>query len=193
LNHASRSPLLDKIKISELHGGRPINLSSLVLYGLLETLLGYKPKPVTHSGPLFAYAPFDRSAPLDSEVNQKAFHKQVQLLIRFLEGVQKSTRTGDSRTDPWENIGDYSLLRPTGINALFMALAKILKKYPDAGVDFDAFLKPLRFVSFRRDYVAKKGGGWKGFRGFANTIIKRLNKGKSKKNRLALYGEKDKM
>jgi hypothetical protein len=71
-----------------------------------------------------------------------------------------------------------------------MVLAKILQRHTDAGIDFDRYLKPLRSVSFKRNYVARKGGGWKGFRGFANTMVKKLNKGK-KKNLLALYGEKE--
>jgi DGQHR domain-containing protein len=192
LNDKSGSPLRNKVKVSELHAGRPISLSSLVQYGLLETLLGYKPKSASYSGPLFTYAAFDRSASLDSEGNQRAFHRHVKLLIRFLEGVRKATETSDPQTDPWRNTGDYALLRPTGINALFMVLAKILQKNPDGGVDFDRYLRPLRHVSFRRNYVAKKGGGWKGFRGFANTMIKRLNHGK-RKNRLSLYGEKEKV
>jgi DGQHR domain-containing protein len=192
LNHENRSPLRNRVKVSELHAGRPISLSSLVQYGLLDTLLGYKPKSESYSGPLFSYAGFDRSASFDSDSNQRPFHRQVKLLIRFLEGVRKNTETGDSQTDPWQNTRDYALLRPTGINALFMVLAKILQRHADAGIDFDRYLKPLRSVSFKRNYVARKGGGWKGFRGFANTIIKKLNKGK-RKNRLALYGEKEKI
>jgi hypothetical protein len=109
-----------------------------------------------------------------------------------LEGARKNTETGDPRTDPWQNTRDYALLRPTGINAIFMVLAKALQQYPDAGIDFDRYLRPLRSVSFKRNYVARKGGGWKGFRGFANTIIRRLNRGK-RRNRLSLYGEKEKI
>ena len=151
-----------------------------------------KPKTESYSGPLFSFAGFDRGAPFDSDSNQRAFHRQVKLLVRYLEGVRRNTKTTDSETDPWQNTNDYALLRPTGINALFMVLAKILQQYPDAGVDFDRYLKPLRSIRFNRNYVARKGGGWKGFRGFANTIIKKLNKGK-KKNHLALYGEKEKL
>ena len=117
----------------------------------------------------------------------------MQLLVRFLEGAKKSTSTGDDKTDPWKNYDDYSLLRPSGINALFMVLAKILGQYPNAGVDFVQLLKPLKLVSYTRNNVAKKGGGWKGFRGLANTMIRRLNKSRSKKNKFALYGEKEKL
>ncbi|MBZ5700142.1 MAG: DGQHR domain-containing protein [Acidobacteriia bacterium] len=193
LNYSHTSPLKNRIKVSELHAGRPIGLSSLVQYGLLETLLGFRQSTASYSGPLFEYARFDRSLPFDSAVNQAAFRRQVHLLVRFLKGVQVNTQTGDPKTDPWQNASDYSLLRPTGINALFMLLAKILQKHPDGGVDFDALLKPLELVSFKRDYVAKKGGGWKGFRGFANTMIRKMNKGKAKKNRLGRYGKKEKL
>jgi DGQHR domain-containing protein len=193
LNQVAHSPLLNRVKVSELQGGRPIGISSLVSYGLLETLLGHRPKSGLYLGPLAAFAPFDRSAPFDSADNQKAFNKQLQLLIRFLRGVQTNTKTVDPAADPWQNTGGYSLLKPTGINALFMVLAKILQKYPTAGLDFDKFLKPVRTVSFKNDYVAKKGGGWKGFRAFANTILRRLNRGKSKKNRIPLYGQKEKV
>lgn len=193
LNEAGNSSLRGKIKVSELHAGRPVNLSSFVQYGLLETLLGYKLKPPVYSGPLFAYAPFNRTTPFDSEENQRSFRKQAQLLVRFLEGAKRNTQTDDPQTDPWRNTKDYSLVKPTGINALFMVLAKVLQKHPDGGLDFVAFLRPLRSVSFKKDFVAKKGGGWKGFRAFANTMLRRLNKGKSRKNRLTLYGEKEKI
>jgi DNA sulfur modification protein DndB len=191
LNDTIHSPLRNRVKVSELHGGRSIGLSSLVQYGLLETLLGYRSRVGTYSGPLCKYAPFDRSADFDSSSNQRAFHRQVSLLDRYLVGVRKNTAVDDKQTDPWSNTRDYSLLRPTGLNALFLVLAKILQKHPDAGLDFDQFLIPLRSVSFKSEYIAKKGGGWKGFRAFANTIIRKLNKGK--KDRLTLYGEKDKL
>jgi DGQHR domain-containing protein len=93
LNHVARSPLLNRVKISELQGGRPIGISSLVSYGLLETLLGHRPKSGLYSGPLATFAPIDRNAPFDSTDNQKAFNKQLQLLIRFLQGVQTNTKT----------------------------------------------------------------------------------------------------
>jgi len=181
------------VKVSELHGGRPISLSSLVQYGLLETLLGYRPKNKAYAGPLFGYAAFNAAKSFESPENKKAFDKHLQLLIRFLDGARKNTSTGDEKTDPWKNYYDYSLLRPTGINALLMVLAKILRQYPNAGVDFVNLLKPLKLVSYTSNNVAKKGGGWKGFRGLANTMIRRLNKSRSKKNKFALYGQKDKL
>lgn len=192
LNELESSPIKGKVKISELHHGRPISLASLVQYGLLETLLGFKAKPDTYSGPLFSYAPFDPGRQVDSAENQTAFLKQVQLLNRFLNAVHANTQTGDERTDPWRNTNAYSLVRPTGVNALFMVLAKILANHPGAKVDLERFLRPLRTISFKRDFVAKMGGGWKGFRGLANAIIRSLNRGKTK-NRLLAYGEKEKV
>jgi DGQHR domain-containing protein len=192
LNSFEKSPLRARVKVSELHFGRPIGLSSLVQYGLLETLLGFRNKTKDYSGPLFEYARFDRSLSFDHKDNQKAFEKQKELLIRFLDGVKKNTETADPSTDPWRNTGLYALLRPTGLNALFMLLAKLLELHPNGGLDFDAALKPFRRVKWNRDYVAKKGGGWKGFRGLANTLIGAFNRGKKKKNKLERYREKDK-
>ena len=192
LNSSPKSPLRGQIKVSELHSGRPIGLSSLVQYGLLETLLGFRDKAQEYTGPLFNYAPLNRSLPFDDAENQKAFEKQTGLLVRFMEGVKGNTETSDPSTDPWRNVGSYSLLRPTGLNALFMFLAKLMEQHPNADVDFKAALKSFKTMKWNRDYVAKKGGGWKGFRALANTLIGRYNKGKSKKKRLTRYGEKDK-
>jgi DGQHR domain-containing protein len=192
LNEKNGSPLRDRVGVSELHRGRPIKLSSLVQYGLLETLLGYRQKKQAYSGPLFSYAPFNKATPFGSPENKAAFQKQAELLIRFLRGVRKNTQTSDEKTDPWRNTADYALLKPTGVNALFMVLARILRVHPDAKIDFDTYLKPLKSVSFERNRVARKGGGWKGFRGLANTMIRKLNKGK-RKGRLTLYGEKEKI
>jgi len=192
LNRMSRSVLRNKIKISELHSGRPISLASFAQYGLLETLLGYKPAG-TYSGPLYGYAHFNRTESFDSTGNQAAFRKQVNLLDRFFLAVHENTHTNDSNTDPWRNTHQYALLRPTGINALFMLLAKILVMSPRAEVDFGSLLRPLNGTSFKRDYVAKMGGGWKGFRAFANVMIRRINKGKARSRRLNRYGEKEKI
>jgi len=192
LNSFEKSPLRANVKVSELHFGRPIGLSSLVQYGLLETLLGFRNRTQEYSGPLFEYARFDRSLSFDHKDNQKAFENQKELLIRFLDGVKKNTETADSSTDPWRNTDSYALLRQTGLNALFMFLAKLLELYPSAGLDFNVALKALRRVKWNRDYVAKKGGGWKGFRSLANTLIGAFNRGKAKKNKLKRYGEKEK-
>jgi hypothetical protein len=74
-----------------------------------------------------------------------------------------------------------------------MLLSRILLKYPDAGLDFDDYLRPLTTVSFKRDAIAKQGGGWKGFRNVANILVRKINKGKSRKKKLARYGKKDKI
>jgi DGQHR domain-containing protein len=178
--------------LCDLHGGRPIGLSSLVQYGLLETLLGFRARTGEYNGPLFAYAPFHKSLPFDQDGNQKAFQKHKDILIRFLDGVKKNTETSDPTTDPWRNTRSYALLKPTGLNALFMFLAKLLELYPGGSVDFNTALKSLKKAKWNRDYVSKKGGGWKGFRALANTLIGNFNRGKSKKNRLKRYGEKEK-
>jgi DGQHR domain-containing protein len=194
LNELKDSPFKDKVKVSELDYGRSISLSSLAQYGLLETLLGFRAREtLTYSGPLFSYAPFNHTKRFDSPTNQAAFHAQVALLVRFLDAVRRNTAKSDARTDPWRNTRAYSLLRPTGVNALLMVLARILKKHADAGLNLETFLRPLRSVSFKRDYVARKGGGWKGFRGLANVMITRLNKTANPGDRLALYGTKEKM
>lgn len=193
LNYSEKSPLQNRIKVSELHTGRPITLSGLILYGLLETLLGFRARTEDYNGPLFNFAPFEPSAPFKLDNNQRAFKKQVGLLIRFLQGVRSNTEKPDPKTSPWQDTAHYSLLKTTGLNALFMVLSKILQKYPNAELDFETFLKPLNSVKFNKDYVAKKGGGWKGFREFANTIIGKLNKGKRKNNKLTRYGRKEKV
>lgn len=192
LNRVHNSPLRNQIRISELHTGRPIKLGSLVPYGLLETLLGYKPKSGNYAGPLFDYENFDPNLPFDSSGNQHAFSRQVDLLVRFLNGVKRNTSTPRPGTDPWRNHRRFALLKPTGLNALFMLLAKILREHPTAALDFDLFLKPLKSVSFKRQYVSEMGGGWKGFRRFANLMISRLNKGTARKRKLGRYGKKEK-
>ncbi len=193
LNDSVGSPLKDRIKISELHEGRPIGLASLIQYGLLETLLGCKAKPLSYTGPLFRYAPFDPQSSFDSPSNQRAFKKQVGLLVRFLSGVRANTKSQNAQSDPWKNATDYSLLRPTGLNALFMVLARILQIHPDARLNLDEYLRPFSTVRFERDRVARKGGGWKGFRGLANAMIAKLNKGKSRKRKLSRYSKKAKV
>lgn len=192
LSQDSKSPLHGKVKISEFDVGT-LSLSSLTSYGLLETLLGYKTRSKTYTGRLFNLAPFNTTEEFSASVNQDAFKKQVSLLKRFLVGVKKNTEDKDSKKNPWENTIDYSLLRPTGMNALLLVLAKILEKHPKGAVDFNDLLKPLKSVDFTRSYVASMGTGWQGFRSFANEIISKINKGKSKANKLDMYGEKDKI
>jgi DGQHR domain-containing protein len=192
LNDRAASPLRDKVRISELHGGRPISLASLVQYGLLEGLLGYKQK-AGYTGYLYTLAPFNRSEAFDTPKNQAAFTEQADLLVRFLIAVEKNTQTPVEASNPWKNTSEFALLRPTGINACFLLLARILELHPGAGLDLSSYLKPLASVNFKKDPVAKMGGGWKGFRGLANAMIRKINKGKSKSKRLRLYGQKEKM
>lgn len=190
LNTNPASPLKDRVRISELHTGRPIGLASLVQYGLLETLLGYKQATGSYAGPLFKYASFDPKKSFRSAANQASFQRHCDLLMRYLRGVRAHTSNADPTKDPWRNIRTFALLRPTGLNALFMVLAKILQKHPTAHLDFDTYLHPLSSAKFTKDYVAAKGGGWKGFRNFANTMIERLN---SAGYHLEKYGKKQKV
>lgn len=192
LNERDKSPLKGLVKVSELHVGKPVNLASLVQFGLLETLLGYKPR-ADYSGPLFGYAKFNRNAAFGSQQNKAAFKKHVDLIDRFLVAVKGNTETGNPQTDPWLNWKDFSLLKPTGLNALFLVLAKIMKKHPNAGLDLTQFLNPVQSSLFKRNYVVRKGGGWKGFRALANSMIRKLNQGKSKLDRLTYYGKKEKI
>ncbi len=103
-----------------------------------------------------------------------------------------NTKSSDPNKDPWSRTKEYSLLKPAGINALLLVLARIMEKYHDAKLDFDAYLKPLKKVSFKRDYVAKQGGGWKGFRSLANVILRKLNQA-HKRDSLRLFGTKEKI
>jgi DGQHR domain-containing protein len=196
LNERDVSPLYEKVEISELHYARPISLASLVQFGLLETLLGYKrPSDSTalpaYRGPLYRYAPFDPSLTFDA--NASAFRKQAGLLVRFFEGVKENTKSDEEKKDPWRNTKDYALLKPTGINALFLVLGRILQRYPAGDKDLSDYLKPLGKVKFNSKYVAARGGGWKGFRNFANIMIGRLNKGKKPSDKLLRYGKKGKV
>lgn len=185
------SPLKDKVKISELDKGRSISLSSFARYGLLESLLGYDKSGQQYKGTLNKFAPINSKASLKNKTNQKALKEQSDLLIRYFNGVEHNTKQPNSSEDPWINTKNYSLLRPAGINALLLVLSRIMEKHPQANLDFKDYLKPLSKQKFDRDFVAKQGGGWKGFRELANTMIKRLNQ-KHKKEPLRIFGKKDK-
>lgn len=186
------APLKNKVKISELDKKRYISLSSFARYGLLEGLLGYEKKSQQYRGILNTYSPFNNKALLKNKTNQAAFKKQADLLRRYFEGVEHNTKKKDTTKDPWTNAKKYSLLKPAGINALLLALSRIMEKYPQANIDFKNYLKPLKNQSFKRDYVARQGGGWKGFRGLANVMLRKLNQ-KHKKDFLRLFGKRDKI
>ncbi len=185
-------PLKNKVKISELDKGRTISLSSFARYGLLEGLLGYDKKNQQYTGVLYRYSPFNSKALLRNKTNKTALKKQSDLLRRYFEGVTNNTKNSDPNKDPWSNAKGYSLLKPAGINALLLALSRIMEKYPQTNLDFNRYLKPLKKVSFKRDYVAKQGGGWKGFRNMANVILRRLNQAHYRDS-LRLFGQKEKI
>ena len=183
-------PLKDKVKISEFDTGRKISISGFVKQGLLESLLGYNNKKKIYNGPLYKYAPFNTNFEFDNENNKKSFERQFELLKRYFEAIYLNTTNQNEDKDPWLKIKDYSLLKVTGINALLLVLARILEKYPKVNFDLNAYLKPLSKINFEKEYVYSKGGGWKGFREFANEIVNRINT--DNKDDLRLYGEKEK-
>lgn len=184
------SELKDFIKISELDDTRPIKLSSFVQYGLLETLLGLNKKTNVYSGPLMNYAKFNPDEEFDSEINKTAFNKQVELLKRYLSAVKKNTKPAAWKKD-FSKKSKYALLKPTGLNALFLVLDKIMQKYPAVDFDLEKYLSPLKNINFGRKHVASKGGGWRGFRGLANEIIKKINI--EKEDSLPEFGKKEKI
>jgi len=183
-------PLQGMIKISELDKGKPISIASFARYGLLEGLLGYDRIKRTYNGPLNGYSSFNPRASHKTEQNQKSLHKQADLLKRYFAAVASVTKKQDARKDPWMNRREYALLKPTGINALLLLLSRVLRVHPNANLDFLKYLKPLASVNFKRDYVVRRGGGWKGFRNMANIMIKKINKKHG--NILPLFGKKDK-
>lgn len=192
LNKDIKSPLKNRIKISEFDIGN-LSLSSFVKYGLLETLLGYKATSRSYNGKLYLFAPIKDNQPFMSTNNQESFLKQLSLLKHFFVGIKENTSPKDIKKNPWENMKEYSLIRATGINALFLVLSKVLEIYPDGKLDFKLFLKPLTNIDFSRENVAGMGTGWQGFRTFANEIIKEINKGKKKDKMLTMFGDKDKI
>lgn len=183
-------PFERMIKISELDYGKPISINSFSNFALLESLLGYNKIKGGYKGKLYEYAPFNIKLKFNGKENRKAFDRQSELLIRYFNAVKTNTEKTDERINPWVNIKNYALLKPTGINSLLLVLSKIMEKYPDVNIDLDSYLKPLEQINFERNYVSNLGGGWKGFRAMANEIIKELNK--QHNNELKLFNEKEK-
>lgn len=184
-------PLKNKVKISEFDTGKPITLSSFARYGLLESLLGFNRRKNEYNGPLYKYASFDTNLEFDDNMNQRAFQRQLDTLKNFFRAVERNTATEDEDKNPWINIKKYSLLKTTGINALLLTLTRIFEKYPEMKINLYEHLKPLKKINFEKDHVASHGGGWKGFRSFANEIIKELNI--ENKDNLRLFGKKEKI
>lgn len=187
--------LKDRVKISELHKGRPITITSFARFALLEGLLGYDRKTRSYRGPLYAYAPFNPKASVNNTFNRKSMNRQVALLQRYLAAVRKNTSRPDENKDPWRNTQRYSLLKPTGMNALLLVLSRVMEKYPNLDSDMhkslETYLKPLRKVTYARASVAKQGGGWKGFRNLANAMLRKLNAGNG--DGLRLFGQREKI
>jgi DGQHR domain-containing protein len=170
-------PWKNMIKISEYDTQRSITLSSFARYALLEFLLGYNKKLRKYNGPLYNYARFDPLLDFKNQRNKTAFKRQLQLLKRFFLSVHKNIVSGNPTKDIWKDFKKYSATKPTGVNAILLVLCRILEKYPDLQIaNLDNYLEPVRRVDFSSGEVASFGGGWKGFRSFANHIIKKLNK-----------------
>jgi hypothetical protein len=188
-------PIKDNVRISELHKGRPISINSFARYGLLEGLLGWDGKTRTYKGPLQAYSPFHPKASVKSSINRASMKKQADVLRRYFAAVYQNTTSPDEKKDPWRNFRKYSLLKPTGINALLLTLSRLMEKYPrledDMGKDMQKYLKPLRLVKFDHTHVANLGGGWKGFRKLANLMLKKLSSAHGAS--LRLFGQRDKV
>lgn len=187
INQETRSPLYNKIKITELDEGRQISLASFVQYGLLETLLGYNKKTNQYSGALYKYAPFNIRKNFTNRENKIAFQKQLDLLKRYFSAIKSNTKGAI-----WENVKKYGLLKPTGINALLLVLAKIIEADPAVSIDLNEYLKPIKRINFGRKHISKQGGGWKGFRNFANEIIKEINRTNTTL-KLGEFGKNDKI
>jgi DGQHR domain-containing protein len=187
-------PLRDRVRISELDKGRPITIASFARYGLLEGLLGYDRRTRKLNGALHSYAPFRPRASVTNRANVQALQKQTDLLRRYFTAVAQNTRNSVQDKDPWRNMQRYSLLKPTGINALLLVLSRLMLKYPrlekDLHKDLGRYLRPLRSIRFTRTFVAKQGGGWKGFRNLANVMLRKLNA--TNRDSLKLYGGKEK-
>jgi hypothetical protein len=187
-------PLLGRVRISELEGGKRkgkrIAIASFARYALLEGLLGYDRAKRTYNGPLYRYSPFNPRALVSSAKNKETLRKQTDLLRRYFDAVAQVTKKRDARRDPWSNTKKYALLKPTGINALLLVLSRILTMYPEANIDLPKYLKPLGTVNFTNDYVVRRGGGWKGFKNMANIIMKKLNN--QHRDALRLFGKKEK-
>jgi DGQHR domain-containing protein len=167
------SPWYGLVSISELDEG-PISLSGLVNNALKVELLRYKNKEKRYVGPLFDYYPFYNNRSFFHISNQEAFKAHLRLLKRFFRIVRNVTTT--SKKDPWVDTKRYSIARVVAANALLLVLLRILEhpKRDKILHRLERYLEPVGKVSFSRRHVARYSG-WKGFRGFANEVIKRLN------------------
>jgi hypothetical protein len=108
--------------------------------------------------------------------NKKSFDQLLDVLQRFFSSVRKKVLNSDPSKDIWLNYREYALTKTTGGNALLLVLSRILEIHHDARVNFDKYLEPIVQIDFRKDVVAKAGGGWKGFGNVANSIIRKLRK-----------------
>lgn len=168
-------PWKDLIKISEFDPRRSIKLASFAQFALLISLLGYNKRKGKYSGPLYRYAPFEKSRDFHNAINQAAFKKQFELLKRYFSMVREKFGNENKDEDAWLNFRKYGLTKATGVNALMLVLSRILEKYPQLTIDLKTYLDPIKKVDFTNEHVVMAGGGWKGFRNLANEIIEKLN------------------
>ena len=179
-----RAPWKGRVKTGEFDTRKSITLSGFARFALLDVLLHYNKSNGQYEGSLFRLAPFFVNLKFRNRKNRAAFDKQVGVLGAFFKAVRNSVRTSNTDRDPWENFRRYALTKTTGVNALLLVLARILEKHGPS-ISWNQYLHPLGQIDFSSKTVVEFGGGWKGFRGLANHIIRRLNK--ENNDRLTMY------
>ena len=168
-------PWKDKIKTSETHGQRPLNLNALARHVLLTDLLGYSEKENKFDGLLFHYAKFYPRQKFRSEKNQASFEKQVAVLNKFFTAVKLHTENNNFQRDKWENYKKYGLTKATCVNALLLVLKAIFEKSPKMEIDLDDYLEPIKSMNFTNRNLLRFGRGIPAYRPIANKIIDKIN------------------
>ena len=149
-----KDPWKDMIKISELDAKKPITISGFAKTILLLKLLGYNKKTKTYSGNLYKIAPFYPEKPFDSDENQKAFKRQISILIRFLAAIREKAKDKDPKLDKWLNPKKYGLTKFTSVNALLLVLNKLLEKDPRLSMDLNQWLSVIKTIDFKNERFA---------------------------------------
>ncbi len=180
---AASAPFQGQVKISQRpKRGRkkPVTLAGLSNYVLIRELLNPKFRKGVisrYDGALFAYAPFDWAKSVNGRKNREAMKKQVDLLINFFTAIKKSMGL------KWMNGDKYGVTSHIGINSFLYVLNKMLI----AGIDVSEanlpdYLAPIRRAKFSwtQERVLQYPT-YPGFRQLANTMIRALNSGRSKK------------
>ena len=170
-----KDPWKDMIKISELDAKKPITISGFAKTALLSKLLGYNKKTKAYSGNLYKTAPFYPEKPFDSYENQKAFKRQISILIRFFAVIREKVEDKDPKLDKWLNHKKYGLTKFTSVNALLLVLDKLLEKYPTLSVDLNKLLSVIETVDFDNESLLQYGRGYPAMPKIANHIINKIN------------------